>query len=179
MIRRKSLFGGLMLLAIAYLATPYITLWRLYAAVQAGNGAILERLIDWHSVRDGLKEDIADGVIGPPEVRTSGNTLPAFGASFVTGIAGSVVDKEVTPQHLVATVHDMREPVGAGDPAEFGSIVWAFFDGPTSFLVKVHCPGQDGQDPPLRVRMELRRSGWKVTRAWVPQDLVERANPRT
>jgi Protein of unknown function (DUF2939) len=178
MIRRSSMFGAIGLLVTAYLAMPYVTLWRLYAGMQSGDDAVLQQLIDWNSVRAGFKEDIADGLIGPPPSRTIGNTLPAFGASFVSGIAGSVVDREVTPQHLVSTVREM-EPVSASETSEFPSVIWAFFDGPTRFELKLHCPGQDEQDAPLRVRMQLRPGGWKVTRVWVPQDLVERANPRT
>jgi hypothetical protein len=56
-------------------------------------------------LREGLKQDIADGITGEPgqtlQVNaTSNDDLPPFGSGFVTNMAGAMVDQTVTPQHL-------------------------------------------------------------------------------
>jgi hypothetical protein len=175
------------LATFAYAITPYICLWRLYSAVERGDAATLAQVVDWNSVRRGLKEDIAEGIIGmgPSQAVASGNTLPAFGSGFVTGIASNVVDEEVTPQHLAAAVRDAQPPAMPAQPAApdngggFGSLERAFFTSPTHFIVSIRLPGQDPEDPALRVELGLSGTGWKVVRAWVPQDLMDEANTHT
>ena len=210
MIGRKSIVSALTLVVLAYLAAPYVTLWRLAHALQTGDARTVEGIIDWNAVRQGLKQDVADGIVGLPEgdddtprkiasdddtprkissddaqptptARFATNTLPPFGASFMTGIAGNVIDREVTPSHVVKMV---REFTSADDESIAGMIsalgeVHAFFDGPTSFVMRLRCAGQDDDDPPLRVRLVLRGGSWRVVRVWVPQDLIERADSRT
>jgi hypothetical protein len=189
MIGKRSMLMGVALVGLAYAAMPYMTLWRLATALREGNSRTLEALIDWDSVRDGLKEDVADGIVGIPEDTTAttqvaSNTLPPFGASFISGIAGSLIDRDVTPQHLVALIRQLApaEPTALGPVTligALGGIDHAFFDSPTSFTLRMHCAGQDAEDPPLRVQLKLHDGAWRVVRAWVPQDLIERANSRT
>jgi hypothetical protein len=202
MIGKKSIVAGIAVLVFAYAATPYIALWRLATALRAGDPRTLEALIDWDAVRGGLKEDVAEGIVGLPEeepeglankadatageatAQLAGGTLPPFGASFMTGIAGTMIDREVTPQHLVALMRQLApaEPTPIGPVTlmhALAGIDHAFFDSPTSFTLRMHCAGMDADDPPLRVRLEMHDGTWRVVRAWIPQDLVELANSRT
>ena len=183
MLVRRAI-APVLLLAAAYVAAPYVTVWRLAGALQHADVALLDRLIDWPAVRAGLKDDINDGIMGvhrpslgdaarPIE---SGDSLPPFGASFVTGIAGNVVDHDVTPEHLAAAIR--QTPVRDETPVAPG-IRRAYFDGPASFEIEVRCPGQDADDEPLRLRLAISGGSWKVVRAWIPQDLVDEANSRT
>jgi hypothetical protein len=189
MVGKRLMIVAVVFLTVAYAVTPYIALWRLASALREGDARTLEAMIDWDSVRDGLKEDVADGIVGLPDDATAttqvaANTLPPFGASFISGIAGSVIDRDVTPQHLVALIRQLApaEPAAIGPVklmAALGGVDHAFFDSPTSFTLRMHCAGQDPQDEPLRVRMEMHDGAWRVMRAWIPQDLIERANART
>ncbi len=65
--------------SVTYLAYPYVTLYRLGSAVQTADAATLERLVDWHSVREGIKEDICDIVVddgpAPPPTRLARRTV--------------------------------------------------------------------------------------------------------
>jgi hypothetical protein len=200
MIGKKSVGATVTLLVLAYVAAPYVTLWRLANALRNGDARTLEAVIDWNAVRDGLKQDVAEGIVGLPEDDTpepqlasntgvaataqyAANTLPPFGASFMTGIAGTMIDREVTPRHLIALMRQLApadQPTGATALLQsVGQIDHAFFDGPGSFVLRIRCAGQDDDDPPLRVRLELHGAAWRVVRAWVPQDLIERASART
>ncbi|MCW3475786.1 DUF2939 domain-containing protein [Limobrevibacterium gyesilva] len=189
---RKTLFTGLMAVGLAYASAPYVTMWRLYQALHEQDAATLSEIVDWDAVRQGLKNDIAEGIIGmPAQEMESSNSLPPFGSSFLNGIAGSLVDQEITPQRVVLVVHSMQTDEAVPASSEWaaifdlGCIERAFFDSPTSFTLRVRTAGQEPDEPPLRVRLELRgpswRHGlsWKLVRAWVPQDLMDRANLRT
>ena len=163
------------LFALAYMVSPYVALWRLEAALVRGDTLALERGVDWKLVRDGLKEDISDGIIGPIQAQLASNSLPPFGASFVSGIAETAVEREVTPQNLVAVMRQMRPGEVNANP--FACFDWAFFEGPTVFTVTVR--NEDPEEGHLRLRMELRGGKWMLVRAWVPQDLIERSANRT
>ncbi len=175
---RLSVAGAVVLVVLAYAASPYVALWRLESALQTGDAATLEHDIDWKSVREGLKQDIADGIIGPLQTQLASNTLPPFGSSFVNGIADTAVEREVTPQNLIAVMRQMRRPTES--PASMlDCFSWAFFQSPTSFEVVVSQPSDDPDEGHLRVRLELHQGHWMVMRAWIPQDLVDRAGQRT
>lgn len=163
-------------LLLIYAASPFVALWRLEMAMDHGDALALERRVDWRAVRDGLKQDIADGVIGPVSTQLTANALPPFGASFMTGIADTAIEREVTPQNLIAVMRQMRPVTPPANP--FESFEWAFFDGAFSFSVVTKADG-DAEDGHLRLRLELRGGTWTVTRAWIPQDIVERAAQRT
>jgi hypothetical protein len=167
--------GFFLLLTVAYMASPYIALMRLESAMEHGDVAELERDVDWKQVRDGLKQDISEGVIGPIQTQLASNTLPPFGSSFISGIMETSVDREVTPQKLVTVMAQMRP--GEVDANPFKCFDWAFFESPTAFTVTVH--NDEEEEGHLRLRLELRGGRWLLVRAWVPQDIIERASNRT
>jgi hypothetical protein len=168
---------SLVLMAVVlYGASPFLAMWQLERAMDRGDAVSLEKRVDWRSVRDGLKQDIADGIIGPVQTQLTANALPPFGASFMMGLADTAIEREVTPQNLIAVMRQMRPATAPANP--FASFDWAFFDGPFSFSVIVHSDG-DEEDGHLRIRLELRGGVWTVVRAWIPQDIVERAAQRT
>jgi hypothetical protein len=193
---RKTLLSVLVLVCICYAAAPYVALWRMYRALSEEDAPSLARMVDWGAVRQGLKDDIAEGIIGMPATQmVASNGLPPFGSGFMSGIAGNVVDKEVTPQKVMVAVHSIQDGTGQPQQAPHASLMSAlslagtgdapchidraFFDSPTSFTIRIHAQGQDPDDPPLRVRFELRGLSWMLVRVWVPQDLMERVNFRT
>ena len=170
---RKSaatvIFAGIFAVYAVY---PYATLYRLHQAIRSGNAPLLTTLVDWPSVREGIKEDICDSVADNPEKVTASGSLPDFGASFIRGIAANAVDQQVTPEGLVAAVSRKPEPQHGGEM----QVEWAFFDSPTTFTVSLHAAGQRDA---IRLQMELKDAQWQVTRVWLPSDLLNQANSRT
>lgn len=178
----------LALCAGCYAGGPFLTLWRLSQALDCGDVAALDALVDWDAVRQGLKDDIAEGVIGmSQQALEDSNTLPPFGASFVSGIAGSEVDHAVTPQGLLHVTRSLDQPppgpIALAAPpfpaAAFPAIVAAGFSAPTEFDLRLRAACQDAAEPPLHVRLAFRAGRWRVVRIWVPQDLMDRASSRT
>jgi hypothetical protein len=159
----RPVIAGLLSSLALYGGYPALTLYQLQTAVRDGNATALSHLIDWPAVREGIKEDICDLVLDEPNDPAKNGQLPAFGASFVRGIAGASVDRAFTAEALATMAH----PVEPGhDDAQ---IDWAFFSGPLRFNVHVSLAGV--ADP---VKAELALTGWRwqVVRVWIPPALL-------
>ena len=85
---RWPLLATVLSVGVAYVAYPYVTLYRLGSAIKGADAATLESLVDWPAVREGIKEDVCDLGADDPGPKT-GAELPPFGASFVRGITSS------------------------------------------------------------------------------------------
>jgi hypothetical protein len=158
-------------LGVLYAGYPYATLYRLDLAVRQADAATLRSLVDWYAVREGLKEDLCDLGSDDPADGQASNELAPFGASFIRGITGNLLDRTVTPETLVSMARGGREAAAADT-----SVVWAFFSNPTEFAVDVRAAGSA---EPIRMVMELRGMRWQIRRVWLPNEMLERANSGT
>jgi hypothetical protein len=175
MVGMKPLIAAVLVAGVAYGSYPYVTLYRLGQAIRSGDAASLETMVDWPSVREGIKEDICDLVIDEPQqAQDDDGHLPPFGAGFVRGIATNVIDRRVTPEALVAAVQEPDAEQTAHGAAV--QINWAFFAGASSFVVDLSAPGQA---EPIRLQMDLRDGAWQVTRVWLPPELLGQTKART
>jgi hypothetical protein len=175
MVGKKAVIGALLAVAVGYVVYPYVTLYRLGQAIRQGDASSLEALVDWPAVREGIKEDICDLVIDQPQEAKAGGQLPPFGAGFVRGITGNAVDARVTPQGLMAAA--AQEPAQRQELMSSSvRVSWAFFASPAEFLVDLRAPWQA---EPIRLQMAFREGAWRVTRVWLPPDLLTQANART
>ena len=169
----------LALFAACYAGGPFVTLWRINRAVSNGDLDTLRGAIDWNAVRQGLKDDTAEGLLGMPRHALEvSNTLPPFGASFASGIAAAAVDRDVTPQGLVHAARLLDAQPGLGGAAPFPAIVGARFASPARFDVSLLVPGQDADEEPLHLRLAFHTGVWRLMRVWIPQDLMDRAAGR-
>lgn len=174
MIGRKPAIGACLAIAMAYGIYPYVALYRLGQAIRGGDAAALQSMVNWDSVREGIKEDICDMVVDQPAQAKAGGQLPPFGAGFVRGIATNVIDKQVTPEALAKAARGPEtKEVATGADVQ---VSWAFFASPSTFVVDLNAPGQSS---PIRLKMDLREGAWHVTRVWLPPDLLSQANART
>jgi hypothetical protein len=164
----------------AYAVSPFVALWRISHAIDVGDTATLHAMIDWPAVRQGLKDDITDGIIGMPrETLIASNSLPRFGASFISGIAASAIERAVSPQALVGAARLLAPVESPGGGSSWPSIVDAGFASPISFDMNVRAPCQEADEAPLHIRLAFRGGVWTVIRVWIPQDLMDRAGTRT
>jgi hypothetical protein len=163
------LLAAILSVGVAYVAFPYVTLYRLGSAIQSADAATIDSLVDWPAVREGIKEDVCD--LGADDLVTkSDGALPPFGASFVRGITSNTIDQAVTAQALLAAT----APLPASPPPRsmHGADVhvnWAFFDSPTTFMVSLR---PRGQAEPIKLEMDLRHGEWRVQRVWLPAELL-------
>ena len=168
---KKPAVGAFLLVAAVYAVYPYVTLYRLGEAIRHGDATTLQSMVDWPAVREGIKEDICDLVIDEPAEVKVGAKLPPFGSGFIHGIAQNAVDARVTPEGLAAAAKQPTASQGASV-----QVSWAFFSGPSAFVVDLNAPGQS---TPIRLELDLRGGAWQVTRVWLPRDLLTQANART
>jgi hypothetical protein len=173
-VPRLSVSLALLVAILVYMASPCVALWRLTGALGRGDVAALEHGVDWPALRAGLKADIAEGIIGPMDTQLAANTLPPFGASFITGIADSAVEHEVTALNVAEMMRNLPTDEAMSNPLAL--IDHAYFESPTIFVVSMRDADDDSH---IRLRLELRYGRWLVTRAWIPQDLIERVSQRT
>lgn len=154
-----------------YLGYPYATLYRLDRAMRGSDAEALTALVDWHAVREGLKEDICDMVLDETPATKASDELPAFGASFVRGVTGSMLEQTINPE----AVASMTRP-GADEPPPDARVSSAFFEHPTRFSFDIRA---DGAPEPIHVEMHLRNLRWQVRRVWLPNALLEKASSGT
>ena len=166
-----AMFAVLTCLGAGYLGYPYATLYRLDSAVRGADAATLQSLVDWYAVREGLKEDICDMVLEEPAAAKASAELPPFGAGFVRGVTGNMLDQNVTAEAVVSMTR-----VTPDEPHGDAHVSWAFFTHPTRFSIAVLA---DGTEEPIRVEMHLRNLRWQVRRVWLPNALLERASSGT
>ena len=153
----------------AYAAYPYLTLYRLDKAIHNADAATLEALVDWPAVREGIKEDVCDLGAGDSSP-ASDKALPAFGKSFMRGLELHAIDRSVTPRAFLAVATAM--PAGTSGQVPDGAglhVAWAFFDSPRSFSIRLQ-PSHPAET--IGLEMELRHGVWRVTRVWLPPDML-------
>jgi len=172
---KLPVIAALLAVGISYVAYPYITLYRVGCAIRGADTKTLEALVDWPSVREGIKEDICDLVVDDPGAKSE-SELPPFGASFMRGIASSAVDQAVTPQALLAATSTLPAKPPEGPVGADVHVNWAFFDGPTDFMVSLKAAGQE---EPIKLQMTLRHGAWRIDRVWLPAALLGGPNART
>ena len=163
-------------LGLGFVAYPYVTLFRLASAIHDADSATLLTLVNWHAVREGIKEDLCDMVLDEPAGGRPANELPPFGSGFVRGVTGNIIDQNITPEALLAAAQPVSVLPAAETPGANVRIGWAFFESPTAFSVSLIAPGQA---QPIRLMMELHYGRWQVRRVWLPTDLLEHANSKT
>lgn len=164
---RRPLLAIVLGIGAAYVAYPYVTLYRLGSAIESADASTLELLVNWPAVREGIKEDVCDLASDDPGPKP-GSELPPFGASFVRGIASSAIDQAVTPQAFLAATSALPadKPVIRGADIH---VNWAFFDSPTTFMISLRA---HGQSDPIKLEMDLRHGEWRVQRVWLPAELL-------
>jgi len=164
---KRLVLSALVATCAVYAAYPFVTIYQIQRAVRGGDAPALTALVDWPSVREGIKEDICDLVLDEPSGTADSGRLPAFGASFVRGVTGSSVDKEFTPEKVM----HMTTPAASAD--DDASITWAFFSRPDRFIVDVTVAGQA---KPVRAEMDFTGFRWMVRRVWIPETLLKQGH---
>ncbi len=119
------------LFAVAFLGSPYWTVWRLSQAVKAGDTREVVALTDFPAVRENLKPQL-DAWLRGRAAKSAGKHhgwLQSLELMVAPQLLGSAVDMVVTPDNLTAMLRSGRPPDFAkpvpppelsGVPAEAG-----------------------------------------------------------
>ncbi|CAM2918514.1 hypothetical protein CFR75_05765 [Komagataeibacter xylinus] len=169
--------GTLAAATTLYAASPFFTLWSITSAIRSHDMGSLNTCLKWESVRNGLKTQVVDDLIGPP---VADDELPAFGSSFASSAASNAIDEEVRPDKLGMLVDHLmpheQQPATAGTMMGLLWRVHAHFTHPGVFEASVLMPGHENETP-LRLQMRIHAFQWKIHRIDLPahpaQPLVE------
>lgn len=141
-------------LALAYLAWPYATLWRLDRAVRSDDPGVLSELVDLASVRTEIKRKLnkdARSRIGPVSDR-----FIRWLQAGIQDLGSDAVDRMVT----LAWVREQLLAHSPGGASEgfLGEISFAFFEAPDAFQARI------GPADQTAVRVHLDRQGlaWRI-----------------
>jgi hypothetical protein len=96
-----------------YFASPVLAFRSLAAAADSGDQAGLERMVDFPAVRDDLKTQLRDRLIGAlrEDPAVSDGPFGQLGALLGPAIVDQVVNVAVTPQGVAAMVRSGRAPL--------------------------------------------------------------------
>ena len=191
-MRKISLWLGFsaLLLPGLYIAYPYYTVHRLGQALDSGDRVALEALVDWQSLRQGLKDDLnallADAMVAGGATDEPGGLL-ARGLATMLGptLIDRTVDSYLTPAgvarlavnggqiELGAETERAEEKPGS-EPGRNGAITdqidvtYAFFSTPDTFRIDVVNADQPEKEPLVAI-LQLRGLSWRLTRLILPE----------
>lgn len=96
--------GILAVIALAYLASPFVTAWSIREAVRNGDSAYLATAIDWPGVRETLKPSLGRLALDMPDPADANAPNPGLWKRFKAYMAQSAVDRAIdgyiTPEGL-------------------------------------------------------------------------------
>ncbi|HEX2843577.1 DUF2939 domain-containing protein [Hyphomicrobium sp.] len=93
-------------LAAAYIASPFLTAWTIREAIRTGNSDYLAAKLEWETVRVSLRDSLTEYAIGPTPVAAPGIQAkqPGFWQRIKNGLSkravDNIVDAYVTPEGL-------------------------------------------------------------------------------
>lgn len=175
-------FGLLaVLLAIAYMASPYYSTWKIMQAVQSGSAEQMRAYIDFPSVRASVNQQFDQAM----EEAIEKDPMAAAFAGLAKMMLDEMTEQILQPEILAQAIRDGKlnkkslqkaKLPGTDDAAPVNEapsddpISWsAFFDRPDRFRISV------GE---LSVYLELRDWGWKLTAVGI-EGLMEKGEKRT
>ena len=177
--RRRARFVAFALAALllAYVASPYVTLWRFRQVLESNDRSHMETYVDFVAVRASLKQQLR-GKLPPPDPARKPDILSGLVERFAPALIDQLVDAFVTPDGLAALIADpqLAQRAQAKDPSaiagagradkrlDFSEVRYAFFTGPRGFLVDV-----EG----TKLRFSFSRFRWILRDVELPLDGVK------
>jgi hypothetical protein len=182
-MKRTLIVSLIAVLGIGYfLASPFIGLARLRAAIEARNAAALTERVDFRRLRRSLGGQIVDTYL---EISGRGKKLGPLGSSIVASTATSLADPLladlVNPEVVLdllsgrgVAATSLKLPAGLGPLPKnaFGSLWQAFANceyGIGNFYISL--PANAAPTDQFRLRLQVLQSNWKLTEIGLPERL--------
>lgn len=194
MSRRNIYLAAALALALAAglghysYVSPVTTLENIKKAAQQNDKDRLRDLIDFDSVKTGLKEDIKAQLMASGAESLKDNPFAALGVALASMIVDPLVESIVSPAGITRLVENgqvgsrkmdagiatLSEPAEKPTAAE-GVTVQYGYDDFSHYRVRMHYPRMSsGQSLTLTLRREGLFS-WKLARVSIPDDMLEDA----
>ncbi|MFS3134312.1 DUF2939 domain-containing protein [Gluconacetobacter sacchari] len=156
-----------------FVASPFVTLWSVSAAIQSHDARALGGFLNWRAVQASVKSQITSGILAQP---ADDDELPDFGSSFAVAAVSRAVDVHVNADNL-ETLMGQVMPAAAGTVSAVSPVVMLRhirirFLRPDIFEARAVMPGHEGETP-LRVQMRIQGWRWKITDVALPASRSE------
>lgn len=181
---KKLLIAALaaLVLATAYVASPFVAAWSIREAMRTGDSATLAHKLEWPTVRESLRASLMEFALAPVPVTSAaaGTPRPGLWQRIKTGVGrrtvDNMVDTYVTPERLpqLFTARQFYRENVSGEAAADAALAWherarrfwsrikrAEFHTPTVFEIEM----EDRNDPTRHYvgLLKLRGLTWKLT----------------
>ncbi|MGE0023321.1 MAG: DUF2939 domain-containing protein [Hyphomicrobium sp.] len=176
-----ALAAGL-ILAVAFVASPFVAVWTIREAIRTGNADVIEARLEWPTVRETLRLSMTEYAIGPTPVAAPGSPPARVGLwqSIKNGLSRRAVDNlvaaYVTPEGLpqLFSARQFYRTNISGEQARLDAMPWheravefwsrvkrAEFHSPFLFEIEM----ADRNDPTRHYvgLLQLRGLDWKLT----------------
>ncbi|MBX9575802.1 MAG: DUF2939 domain-containing protein [Caulobacteraceae bacterium] len=119
-MNRKLINGLAVVAGVVFLgwfaATPYLAAKALGEAAERGDARALERLVDFPALRDSMKTEFNERLVGEMRARGEDDPLGGLGAFLGPAIISGAVDALVTPQAVSLMVRSGKTPKAGETP---------------------------------------------------------------
>jgi len=166
----------LLILIVAYIGYPFLTLYWIDQALLNNDKASLEQLVDFPKLRADLQSEVKGQVMAKAgEVAEKRPILGAFGQVltqlFAPDLVAGTVDSLITPEGLLEAPIVVEHREKGESFRDF--VTYAFFSSPTTFTVDLQDP-EKPDSPTVGAVMRLEGVRWRVVGANLPplQDLL-------
>lgn len=171
-MRALPVIALVVVLVLAYLASPYLSFWLFTRAIEANDREALESYVDFPSVRQSLKQELR-GRLPSPDQRKKDDAFSGLVARLAPSLIDQLVDAFVTPEGLAALISnpEVAREAKARDPAalahlqtekrdlNWSRVRYAFFTGLREFVVDVDA---------VKLRFEFTGLRWRLTAVQLP-----------
>jgi hypothetical protein len=186
-MKQKVLIGALLVAAIlGYIASPYISVYGLFAAIKSGDTYALKRHINFPELKSSLKDEIKSKLLKglKDSVKEDGGSDTAseiglgFAALLGPAVVDSAVDAIVTPSGLSAFISDPKNALNSSDEKDaaektdsstllnWNNVEYAFFTGLTEFEIRTNTD--------VTLHFSLHGTSWKLDGLTLPDEATRK-----
>jgi Protein of unknown function (DUF2939) len=153
-------------------ASPYLTLYQMYQAVERGDAQAISNSVDFPALRESVKENL-QSVVLEQTAKQNNPILNLIGAALGSALADPILDRMVTPEGVMGLLEGRRLQAGAdgGDRSlskQAAQVdVNSRYESFNEFVVSVKPKGEDVL--PVDVVLSRAGLGWKITGVRLPK----------
>jgi hypothetical protein len=152
-------------------ASPYLTLYQMYQAVERRDAQAISNSVDFPALRESVKANL-QSVVLKETAKQNNPILNLIGAALGGALADPVIDNMVTPQGVMALLEGQRLQAGNGGTQSLSEKaaqvdVNPRYESLNRFVVGVKPKGEDV--PPVDVVLSREGLGWKITEVRLPK----------
>jgi glucose-6-phosphate-specific signal transduction histidine kinase len=151
----KVFIAFLFFVVVAFLAWPYVAIYRLDQALERNDQALANEMIDVDAVRKQIKRKLNKNV--ESNIGTVSNSFIGWLQDGIERLGSDAIDEMVNYQWIVSQLRAHNQDSEQGGFVKH--LDYAFFDSPSRLLLRI------GQldDHPVHAHLSLEGLSWRIT----------------